>query len=582
MQPNLIFFFVIIQLITVECIQAQDLQNFKNAKPFAFHGNMSAGLNTYSNLNSKDSLSNTSFGTNPSYFLQLNPVISIYGYNIPVNFMITSQNKTLNTPFTRFGLSPQYKWIKVYLGWNSLNFSQFTLGGQQMLGAGFELTPGKFRAAFMYGKFNDAVTDISLYNNLNNNVPLYKRNGFAAKLGYGSSANFIEFSYLQAKDDSNSVPKQLLDSVQTKPAANQVAGLKGQVTLARSLTLKAEAAASYYVYNTSGDSLQVDNSWTKLAAFAPSTSSRISFAEDLSLNYQLKSGNINLQYRRVDPNYQSMGAFYMQTDILQYTIGFNYSFLKNKLHLTSNIGWQQNNLAKTAVNDSKRTIGNIGLNYSPSSVFGIDFNYSNYGISQQIIPQYTDPSAIVRYDSVRISEVNQSISVSPHVFIQGDHIQHSISLQTDFQLLHNNNPAQSDEDFTSTMSSLVYSIIFPESKFNISNTLNYFNTIITGNTTATFGYNLGISKTLAADSKNNTQNKLVQSVNLSLFGGYFSNSLNHATSGTTLSLNPAVTIAFKGRNTLQLNLNYTSTNNNTGTNTTNRQFMFSTRYNVTF
>ena len=138
--------------------------------------------------------------------------------------MIASQNKSFNTPFNRFGLSPSYKWIKLDLGWRSLNFSQFTLSGQQIFGAGFELTPGKFRAAFIYGKFNDAVTDISLYNNLNNNTPLYKRTGFAAKLGYGSSANFLEFSYLQAKDDSNSIPKLLADSVQAKPAANQVAG----------------------------------------------------------------------------------------------------------------------------------------------------------------------------------------------------------------------------------------------------------------------------------------------------------------------------------------------------------------------
>lgn len=583
MQPKLLFLFLTIHVISMECIHAQDLQNLKNAKPFTVHGNISAGLNTYSNFtNPKDSLSNTSFGSNPAYFLQVNPVISIYGYNIPINFMITSQNKTLNTPFTRFGLSPQYKWVKVYLGWSSLNFSQFTLSGQQMLGAGFELTPGKFRAAFMYGKFNDAVTDISLYNNLNNNVPLYKRNGFAAKIGYGSAASFIEFSYLQARDDSNSIPKALLDSVQTKPAANQVAGLKSQVTLMKSLVVKAEVAASYYVYNTSGDSLLTDNSWSKLAAFTPSTSARMSFAADASLNYQLKSGNINLQFRRVDPNYQSMGAFYMQTDIEQYTVGFNYSFIKNKLHLTSNIGWQENNLAHTAVNDSKRTIGNIGLNYSPSSAFGIDINYSNYGISQQIIPQYTDPSAIVRYDSVRISEVNQSISIAPHVFLNGDNLQHSISLQTDFQILHNNNQAQSDQDFTSTMSSLIYSVIFPKSKFNISNTLNYFNTIITGNTTATFGYNLGISKTLSQDTKNADQKKLIQSVNLSLFGGYFSNSLNHATSGTTVSLNPAIMIGFRGKNTLQLNLNYTNTQNTTITNSSNRQLMFSMRYNVTF
>lgn len=583
MQPKLFIFSLIIHLAGIASIQAQDLQNLKNSKPFTLHGNISAGLNAYSNFtNPKDSASNTSFGSNPAYFLQANPVVSVYGYNIPINFIIASQNKSFNTPFNRFGLSPQYKWIKLHLGWQSLNFSQFTLSGQQMLGAGFELTPGKFRAAFMYGKFNNAVTDISQYNNLNNNIPLYRRRGFAAKIGYGSAASFIEFSYLQAKDDSNSIPKTIIDSILVRPAANQVAGLNSQLTILKSVVMKAEMAASYYVGNISGDSLQTDNSWAKLAAFTPRAGSRISFAGQASLNYQFHGGNVNFQYRRVDPNYQSMGAFYMQTDIEQYTVGFSYGFLKNKLHLQSNIGWQKNNLAHIAVNDSRRTIGNIGLNYSPSSVFGIDVNYSNYGISQQIIPEYTDPAAIVRYDSVRISEVNQSISVSPHLFINGDNIQHSISLQADFQLLHSNNTAQADEDFTSSMSSLIYSLIFPKAGFNISNTLNYFNTILTGNTSATLGYNLGISKTLGANAKSADRKKLIRSVNLSLYGGYFSNSLNHTNSGSTISLNPAVSFSFAGKHTLQINLNYTSMQNNGNTDINHQQLMFSTRYNVTF
>ena len=562
---------------------AQDIQNIKKSPAVTLHGSIAAGLNYYNNFSAhKDSVSYASFGTNPAYFLQANPVLALYGYAIPVNIMIASQDKSFHTPFNRFGLSPGYKWIKLHLGWRSLNFSQFTLGGQQMLGAGFELTPGKFRAAFMYGKFNNAVTDISLYNNLNNNVPLYKRKGYAAKIGYGSAANFIEFSYLQAKDDSNSIPAAVRDSTHVSPAANQVAGMTGQLTILKSLSIKADIGASYYTSNTGSDTLDIGNSWDKFAAVTPRTSSRISFAGEAAINYQLRSGNINVKYRRVDPNYQSMGAFYMQTDVEQYTFGFSYSFLKRKLHLQSNIGWQKNNLTQTAVNDTKRTIGNIGLNISPSNAFGIDINYSNYGISQQIIPQFTNPSAIVRYDSVRISEVNQSISVSPHVFINGEHIQHSISLQADFQLLKNNNDAQSDQDFTSSMSSLIYALIFPKSKFNITNTFNYFNTIMTGNTTVTIGYNLGVSKTIMQRSKSEAQKSFIQSVNLSLFGGYFVNSLNHASTGKTISINPSIGFLLRGKNAIQLTANYTDMQNNSNINPSTQQLMFSARYNVTF
>lgn len=574
--------FCILYILYTGTIYAQDLAHLKDQKPVTFHGNISAGINYYSDLSKdSDSLSKFSIGQSPSYFLQADPVLSIYGFAIPVNILVASQNKSFNTPFNRFGMSPYYKWAKLHLGWRSLNFSQFTLSGQQMLGAGFELTPGKFRAAFMYGKFNNAVTDISLYNNLNNNIPLYKRKGFAAKIGYGSADNFIELSYLQAKDDSNSPTDKIpLDSLQIKPAANQVAGIKGKITLLKAVSFFAETAVSYYTRNINSDLLETDEHWSKLASFSPQTSSRISFAGEAGINYHFRAGNIRIKYRRIDPDYKSMGAFYMQTDIEQYTAGFKLSLLKTKLHLRSDFGWQKNNLAKTAANNSKRTIGNIGINIMPSQSFGVDIQYANYGISQQIIPQLQDPSTIVRYDSVRISQVNQSLSIAPHLFINKQNIQHSISLQASLQNLKNNNKAQSDQDFTSTMGSLIYSLIFPEKRINITNTLNYFNTALTDNKTATMGYNLGISKSLMPDTS--SKKHFVETITLSLFGGYFSNKLNGSTTGNTLSVNPSINIVFLKRHSLQLNANYTSTKNKKAAHSPQRRMMISTRYNFSF
>lgn len=556
---------------------AQDIQSFSKKKPLTIHGSFSAGLNYHADISkTKDSFSRTSFGPSPSYFIQANPVLSIYGMDIPFNLLIASQNKNFSGPFNRYGLSPNYKWVKLHLGWRSLSFSQFTLNGQQILGAGFELTPGKFRAAFIYGKFNNAVTDISLYNNLNNNIPVYKRKGFAAKLGYGSAANFIEFSYLQAKDDSNSL--KIPSGIPVAAAANQVAGIKGQVTIFKSLSFRVDAAGSYYTRNISSGLLEVNNSWAKLAAFTPRVSSRMSFAGEAGLNYQFKKGSVQFKYRRVDPNYQSMGAFYMQTDIEQYTAGFSYAFLRNKLHLKFNFGIQKNNLAKTAVNDSKRTIGNFALNYSPSSKFGVDVNYSNYGISQQIIPKFADPSVVLRYDSVRISQVNQSLTVSPHLFINRKNVQHLFNWQTSLQALHNNNPMQSDENFTSTMSSFIYSLVFPHQKINISNTLNYFNTAFTSNKSSVLGYNLGISKSIDPKEKKT----FIESVNLSLTGGYFENRLNSQSTGNTISVNPAISLMFQGKQSLQLTNIFILTKNKNAAVPSNNQMMFTANYNISF
>lgn len=567
-------------LFCMMAVHAQDLAHLKGREPVTFHGNISTGLNYYADLSKGgDSHSKPSFGRSPSYFIQANPVLSLYGFSIPINIMISSQNKSFNTPFNRFGMSPYYKWAKLHLGWRSLNFSQFTLSGQQMLGAGFELTPGKFRVALMYGKFNNAITDISLYNNLNSNVPVFKRKGFAAKIGYGTGKDFVEFSYLQAKDDSNSLNNVGLDTLLVKPAANQVAGIKGKMTLAERVTFEAEAAVSYYTRDITTQLLDLDPPLKELASIRPRTTSQLAVAGEANLRYIFKNGNASVGYRRVDPDYTSMGTFYMQTDVEQYTAGLAFAFWKRKINLQSRLGWQKNNLSHTSATKGNRIIGNVNISFNPKPNMGVDVQYSNYGISQQVIPQLRDPATIVRYDSVRINQVNQSIFVSPHFFITGKSLQHSISLQAGRQSLKSFNEKHKGDDFTSTTASLIYALLFPKKKINITNVFNYFNTALNANKTELMGYNLAVSKILKGHLP--TENTFISSITLSLNGGYFMNWLNWASAGSTIMLNPSVSLAFLKRNSFQLMANYTNTDNK-NTSGNNRNFMIAARYNLSF
>lgn len=182
--------------------RSQDLGGISKARPVHIAGSLSPGINTYATNDSIKAMNPVQWSVSGS------PVLSIYGLNLPFNIFISSQTRSLHTPFTRFGVSPYYKWAKLHLGWRSHDFNQFALGGQQILGAGFELTPVKLDVAFMYGRFNHAVTDVSVYNNLNNTVPVYNRNGCAFKLGYGDDKTGVSFSYLHARyDESSANPK---------------------------------------------------------------------------------------------------------------------------------------------------------------------------------------------------------------------------------------------------------------------------------------------------------------------------------------------------------------------------------------
>ncbi|MCO6482791.1 MAG: hypothetical protein J5I62_08355 [Flavobacteriales bacterium] len=578
--PLILFFWCWAGLTAVR-LQAQDLGNLKGQKPVTLHGSLSAGFNYYSTASAgTGNFQGYGFGNSPSYFFQANPVLSIYGLALPMSLLIASQDKQYSLPFNRFGLSPYYKWAKLHLGWRSLNFSQFTLGGQQMLGAGFELTPGKLKASFMYGRFNNAITDISLYNNLNNATPIFLRKGYAARLGYGSTAHFIELSYLQAEDDLHSVKGIALDSLPAMPAANQAAGLKGQVTLRKKLIIHADAGASYYIRNIASPLRETDDPWVRYAVFPPRFSSRIAFAGEAGMRYRMRGGNLRLTYRRIDPDYRSMGAFYMQTDLEQVTAGFDQAFLKRKVFLRADLGLQRNNLYNTAASNSRRTIGNINLNISPSQAFGIGIQYSNHGISQQIIPQLQDPATVVRYDSVLISQVNQSIAISPRLMLNRERpVQHTINMQASMQSLRSGNETYASQEYSSNMGKLTYVTAFTGRKINLSNSLNYFSTRSTGARSATLGYNLGLSKQFLPDT---SRAPLINAVTLSLYGGYFATSLNDRPTGHTITANPALTITFLKRHSLQLNANHTASRNKSAAITQRNQLTFSARYNLSF
>jgi hypothetical protein len=94
------------------------------------------------------------------------------------------------------------------------------------LGAGIELSPGKFRFGFLYGRINRAVEeDVTAVEPV---TPAFKRTGYAARIGYGTETSHLDFIFLKAKDDANSldsIPKQTV----ILPAENAVLGLSSKL-----------------------------------------------------------------------------------------------------------------------------------------------------------------------------------------------------------------------------------------------------------------------------------------------------------------------------------------------------------------
>ena len=410
--------------------QAQDIGSLGQQKPFSINGSVQLRGVYY-----------TATGIPPnrspySYIFSGSPTINIYGFSAPFNFTLSEQERSFRQPFNQFGLSPHYKWITVHLGYRSVIFSPYTLAGYTMYGAGIELTPGKFRFGFMYGKLASATTLDTTTQSL---VPYsFSRKAYAVKVGVGNENTFVDFSYLRAKDDDASVPYKSYDTVfNITPAANTVFGLSTRISFfKKKFYIQGNIAGSIYTrdINSTFTLDTIDNAAFRLAKkFAiVNGSSSFNTAGDAAIGYKTKGFGLKLQYMHIDPDFQSMGAYFFNNDIENYTIAPSFRLFKNKLRFTGSIGFQHDNVKDQKQATSSKTIGNANLSIDFDKHFGLDLAYSNFSNNQQ-------PKTIRFADSLKIAQTTQNMSVTPRYVYINEKSSHTIIASVNFMKLNDYN-----------------------------------------------------------------------------------------------------------------------------------------------
>ena len=448
--------------------RAQDVGSFGSQKPFAINGSVQLRGIYYTATGIPGD--RTPF----SYIFSGSPTINIYGFSAPFNFTLSEQQRSFRQPFNQFGMSPHYKWITVHLGYRSITFSPYTLAGYTMFGAGVELTPGKFRFGFMYGKLASATTLDTTTQSL---VPFsFSRKAYALRIGVGNDRTYFDISYLRAKDDDASVPYKTYDtSLNITPAANTVVGISTRINFLKRMFIQANLAGSIYTRDINSPiSLDTfNNSLFKLAKkFAVvNASSSFSTAGDAAIGYKAKNYGLKLQYTRIDPDFESMGAYFFNNDLESYTIAPSFRLFKNKLRFSGSIGFQHDNVKSQKQATASKTIGNANLSVDFTSRFGLDVAYTNFSNNQQ-------PKTIRFADSLKIAQTTQNMSFSPRYVYINTKSSHTIIASVNFMKLndYNNYFAQNavsrNINFSQYFINYTYGIIASQLSlsFNVSST----------------------------------------------------------------------------------------------------------------
>jgi hypothetical protein len=137
--------------------------------------------------------------------IYLRPTLTLFDlFSIPMEFFISTEGSGARQDINHYGIAPSWSWGKLYLGDFTENYSELTLSGINIRGAGVNLYPGGFRFAVAAG-----YTQRSVQGGAGNGS--YDRFLIAAKTGYGNEdGSHFYLTMLRAKDKISSL----------KPAVN--------------------------------------------------------------------------------------------------------------------------------------------------------------------------------------------------------------------------------------------------------------------------------------------------------------------------------------------------------------------------
>jgi len=461
----------ILFILVIRFAEAQDLGHISEQKPVEVHGGVDARMIFY------DANGITPRYLPFNYYLTGSPVLSLYGVEIPIYFSFSRQQSSFIQPFNQFGLSPHYKWVTVHAGYRNLQYSPFTLAGHTFLGGGVDLHPGKWRVSGMYGRFNKATVLDTLQGIYIENFS-FKRTGYAFKVGYGTADRYIDFIALRAKDHAGSAPfseESWLDSMKISPAENLVSGYQMRYSfLEGKLSVESDGALSVYTADARLDGISDSTSaesLTSLERFLTiNYSTEVYAAFQASATYRLKLMSLKLQYRYVEPGYKSMGAYFLNNDLENWTINPSLILANGNIRFTGSLGFQRDNLQNLKRATSHRVIGAANLTAELSEKIGIDLSYTNFSNTQR--------ARTVRFaDSLRVAQSTQNFSISPRYMKSTPLHSHSVMLSFNFNKFEELNAQRTLEgtgsDILTQTYFATYQVGFLASRSSLFATLNY-------------------------------------------------------------------------------------------------------------
>lgn len=403
--------FIISLLLSTNILLSQNISEIAQSDPLIITG----AIGTRNTYNYSSGGNNFSSPLSNTVYANLN--ISFYGFNMPFSLYFSNDNLNFNYPQISFNLSPTYKNWTGYFGQSNMAMSNYVMN-MSFNGVGVEYNSEKIRGGVFWGRLRNAINDDPT--DPYARTPQYKRMGWGFKAGYGSKKNFVDIYMLRAYDCINSLDDDWHEQI--RPQENIVLGIKGCVTPFNWLSITANAATSVFSKDIEATQVATKTSFDKI--FDTRYSTLMRFAGDLSANFMFNGFNTSISYRMVQPDYLSLGTYYMSNNYHSLAITTS-TFLFNKIALSATFSGQEDNLT------NKQMYTTCGYVYAANAAMRIGNNFNiSAGYNGYLQTQRDGLSEV--NDTTKINRLMSSVSITPSYNIENETLGHNISLALNY------------------------------------------------------------------------------------------------------------------------------------------------------
>ncbi|MBL6446572.1 hypothetical protein JMN32_09640 [Fulvivirga sp. 29W222] len=431
------------------------------------------------------------------WLLSGNLTFSYKGISAPFSATISQQDQSFRypLPFNQFGISPTYKFVTLHLGYRSMQFSEFTYGGNIFLGAGIEVSPENIpvRVSGFYGRLAKARLEGNI-NDLEFGLPSFERWAYGSKVTLVQKKGEVDIISFRAKDDRYSINDSITAELGITPSENLVLGLNLKREILERVSFSAEYALSAFTSDIRSPETELrDYKYAENVGglFTPRVSSQFNGAYKGELVYSASSFQFGLKYRRIDPEYRTLGSPFLINDIEDISGTAGWRMFKRKLSLSTSAGVQRNNLNGDQESDVRRFIGSLNSSLSLANGVNVTAGYSNFSTSSTLT-QFFQQSEFDQIDTLLYLQVTNSINSSISYNFGSESIKKSLSLNGSYQ------NADDNQDNLSVFynGNVGYTVNYTERNLNLSTNFNVNSNEVNGVESLSGGPSLMASRLL--------------------------------------------------------------------------------------